>query len=212
MSRNVIIAIIIVLLLVLAAYFFMGKSADQQANTGTEQEQQQEQTATADQQLAANSDSGIGSFMELLGMGRDVTCSFSTDGMDAEYPSNGTMYTSGGKYRVDSISIVNNEEVKYSMIDDGTNMYMWGESLDGEFAMKMAHMDIAEQSSNPNAPDTAFDYSERVEYDCDAGSVSDSQFVPPSDIEFMDMDAMRSGAMDAATMERMMQQYGGGDQ
>lgn len=206
MSKNVIIVVVLLLLIVAAAFFFMGRSDDAPATS--ESESMTADTVAQTTPAEQTGDRGVRSFIELIGLGQAMTCTYSTDALDSPYPTNGTMHTDGTRVRVDSVSVVENEEVQFSMIDDGTNTYTWGTNAEGTFAMKMPRVDITEQSQNEATQNEQFDYNQDVEYDCTPGGIDSSKFVPPSDIEFMDLEAMQSGSMDAATMQRMMEQYG----
>lgn len=208
MTKKVIIAVAIVVLILIVLLMTMGKK-DKESATGENTDTAQTTDTKSNTEVQAPGDRGVRSFMELVGMGQDMSCTFSTDALDSKYPTNGTVYTSGGKTRVDTTSVVDNKELTYSMIDDGEHTYTWGSNGEGAFAMKMKHMDMTDQSANPNATETDFDYSQQVEYDCTKGAVDAASFVPPADIEFMDMEAMMESS--GASMEAMnaaMEQYG----
>ncbi len=205
MSKNVALALLAVIVLLVGAYFLLGEADTTSESTGSTENIE---AAAQSTQSESTAERGVRSFMELVGLGQEMTCSFSTDALDSEYPSNGTVYMGQGKMRLDSTSVVDNTEMQYSMIDDGTYNYSWGSTAEGTFAIKMARVDITEQPPVDESAGEGFDYSQDVEYECEAGSINDSLFTPPADIEFMDMDAMMGGEMSAEAMAEMMEQFG----
>lgn len=141
--------------------------------------------------------SGKGSLLSLLGMGASQECSFvvRVDGILQE----GTAFYDGGNARVDTlVSGVGTAApiASYMIMDADTKMmYMWG-SAEGDQGIKMA-LPAAEDSNpgdvpaTPGAPATGVTPDTDVDYNCKPWRVDGSVFVPPSDVEFMDMSAMQ---------------------
>lgn len=143
--------------------------------------------------------SGRGSFMNLLGFGNSIRCEF-TSTFDGDV-SSGVFYTNGSKYRVEATTVTAEGTFESNMIDDGAFTYMWGNSAEGEMAIKMEHQamavsdgEVTYSNADFESP-TPFDVEEEVDYDCARWSASASMFVPPNDIEFMDMAAMMEASM-----------------
>lgn len=193
--------IIIGVLLVVAAgswWALSSKSADDVVNT--EAVSPLEQAATADDVVAV--ESGKGSLLGLLALGKSQECSFvvRVDGMTQE----GTAFYDGGNARVDTLvtGAGTPEPMASYMIMDkvaGT-MYMWG-TAQGNQGIKLA---LTESVDTPDAPST--DASPQsvtpdmaVDYTCKPWRVDGSVFVPPADVEFMDM----------TDMQKMMEGMGG---
>jgi hypothetical protein len=153
-------------------------------------------------------ESGMQVFTNLLTRTDEVTCTFSTDALDYEPKTNGTLTRADGKTRIDSTVIENNIPYTVSTLDDGTYTYIWGESTDGAFAMKMPRYDLATPPTDAEAPEQNFDMTQTVEYQCRTDAIDTSLLVPPSDIEFMDMGALMNNALSPEAMEAMMEQFG----
>lgn len=149
--------------------------------------------------------SGKGSLLSLLGMEVSQECRFvvRVDGMLQE----GTAFYDGGNARVDTL--ISGAETaaptaSYMIMDADTKMmYMWGTAQGGQ-GIKMvlpesadtaaAESPVADGAKTPGiTPDMD------VDYNCKPWRVDGSVFVPPSDVEFMDM----------SEMQRMMESMGG---
>jgi hypothetical protein len=136
--------------------------------------------------------SGTGSFARLLGLESAVSCEFAStiDGNS----STGVFYTDGRHFRVDATSATSYGTFNSKMINDGEFQYVWGSGADGMTAIKMAVTEVEADDSSTNTDNKAmFDIEQDVTYDCQAWSVDNTMFLPPSDIQFMDMSAMMNG-------------------
>lgn len=147
---------------------------------------------------AAGIFSGTGSFEDLLGMGRNLTCDFSYVAEDTNGAVAGTVRVSGERMRGD-FEMEQAGETYYShMIQDGEMIYTWSESPMGDFAIAMS-VEEGEAASTADAGETEYsrpvDMSNDVDYDCRAWNVDASVFTPPSDIEFMSMEEMFQNMM-----------------
>ncbi len=136
---------------------------------------------------------GSGSLRTLFGSGKNLSCSVSYKPVDADSTDayNGTIYVSGNKMRMEFTTTADGLSMKSNIIQDGTNGYMWGSSPQGTMAIKFtvdpAQADVQKQQQ--------FNLDQNVDYDCKNWSVDSSMFVPPSDIQFMDMSEMMNQAM-----------------
>lgn len=155
---------------------------------------------------------GKNSIMSLFKLGKSMECtfSFSSDGMRGE----GTGFFADGNARVDSLYTGTGSAPTASyMISDAKNkvMYTWT-LMDGVAqGVKMAIPDDVPENTS-DAPDTStiapsadagVTPETDVEYDCKPWNVDNSVFVPPTDVEFMDMTSMQ------AEMEEMQRAMGG---
>ncbi len=141
--------------------------------------------------------SGKGSLLGLLALGRSQECTFvvRTDGMVQE----GTAFYDGGNARVDTLikGATAEDIASYMIMDKKSNtMYMWG-SMQGDQGIKMTlpseNTETPSPMNNPqggaNAPAVTPDMD--VDYNCKPWRVDGSVFVPPANIEFMDMSEMQ---------------------
>lgn len=165
--------------------------------------------------LASTTDENIkgkNSIMSLFKLGKSMECtfSFSSDGMRGE----GTGFFADGNARVDSLYTGTGSTPTASyMISDAKNKVMYTWTLDDGVAqgVKIAIPDEVPENDTdtPKAPnamppvDAGVTPETDVDYNCKPWSVDNSVFVPPSDVEFMDMTNMQ------AQMEEMQRSMGG---
>jgi uncharacterized protein YxeA len=164
-------------------------------------------TSTTDETIK-----GKNSIMSLFKMGKSMECtfSFSSNGVRGE----GAGFFDNGNARVDSLYTGTGTVPTASyMISDSTNkvMYTWTLEDGVSQGVKMALPDDI-PSSTADTPDVSAVMSPEangvtpetdVEYDCKPWTVDSSVFVPPSDVEFMDMAGMQ------AQMEELERNMGG---
>jgi hypothetical protein len=168
----------------------------EEASTSTDAERA---TETAPDTVEPETLSGFGSLKNILGLGDTIRCEFRStfEGQTSE----GVFYTDGERFRVDStVTSPESGTITSNMINDGIYTYTWGQSPQGAMAIKMATpeesdpMDWATEDWEANE-ESYVDFEQEVEYDCDRWNVDTSVFVPPSDVEFVDMEAMMQEAM-----------------
>ena len=176
-------------------WFFTHKTADAPETTSIEAVTASDARGTSEAEM--ESLNGLGSLASVFSLGQNLRCEFSSRGSDGS--SEGTFYTDGERFRVTAQHDFSSDVRQSSdMINDGDFMYIWGQSPEGDMAMKMPVLDEndwAEYDSPADSEQEYVDVDEEVEYDCDRWRVDPSVFVPPSDVEFMDMAAMMQEAM-----------------
>jgi len=152
------------------------------------------------------------SFVELMKLGENYTCTFS-DSSEGTAVS-GTVYVAGkdNKFRTDYVTTIAESEISGSgasaeaitqtgsMISDGEYSYIWDSASDQGIKMKFnpadeekmkeyeaygeeLMKDLPKSESDDSSP---FDQSQEMNYDCNRWTVDSSKFTPPSDIVFMD--------------------------
>lgn len=162
----------------------------------------EKQVSSADNQLQATANpellKGKDSLLSLFKLGKSMECSFSfsAEGMKGE----GTSFFADGYVRVDSLysgDTVGSEPLASYMIQDTNSklMYMWSSAMPQ--GMKMTIPDEADtKADQPDIPKTpagtplTMDMDTDVQYDCKPWNPDRSVFIPPADVEFMDMDSM----------------------
>ncbi len=152
---------------------------------------------------------GKNSIMSLLKLGKSMECtfSFSSGGLRGE----GTGFFDNGNARVDSLYTSTSSAPTASyMITDAPSkmMYMWTLNDGVSQGVKMAIPDDTAPATDapkttpmPPVKDAGVTPETDVEYDCKPWSVDNSVFIPPSDVEFMDMTNMQKQMED---MQRSM--------
>jgi hypothetical protein len=155
---------------------------------------------------------GKNSIMSLFKLGKSMECTFafSSDGMRGE----GTGFFADGNARVDSLYTGTGSAPTASyMISDASNKVMYTWTLDDGVAqgVKMAipdevpsgDVDTESKPSPMPSQEAGVTPETDVEYNCKPWTVDSSVFVPPSDVEFMDMTSMQQ------QMEEMQRSMGG---
>lgn len=133
------------------------------------------------------------SLRALLGMSESVTCAFAADDPQAG-KSSGTVYVAGGKMRGDFTAVLptGGKKVESHMIVDGDMTYIWSpEGMGRGMKMRMPAVS-AEPGANAAAEpaEGAPSWDAAYDYRCSAWTPDSAKFTPPSDVEFMDMEAM----------------------
>lgn len=158
------------------------------------------------------------SFVELMKLGENYTCTFSDASEDASVT--GTVFVAGkeNKFRTDYNTDVSvelssggqyggkngmqtQERIKQtgSMITDGEYTYIWDNSSKQGIKMKFTQQDQADleesmkdlegyESVQSKNDGSGFDQTAEMNYDCKRWSVDSSVFNPPSDIVFTDFE------------------------
>lgn len=131
---------------------------------------------------------GSGTFANLFALGRSLECTFQFKD-DGGLATEGTSFFDGTQMRVDSMYQSEGETFTSNMISNGQVMYVWSTTAEGSFAMKMpvpqegvtSNTEPVDQSQGGLNPQS------KVLYDCKPWTVDGSVFIPPAEIDFMDM-------------------------
>lgn len=188
---KILIAVIVLVLVGGSVALYVTKSSqtemkNNEQNTQTQQKPITEGSFTPD---VTKNFRGSGTFRNLLGLGKNVMCTIRYTPANFDGTFNGTVYVSGDKLRADMTTTgTETGELKTSIISDTVTNYIWGTSEQGSMAIKSTVIvDTGNKTvTNPNQ----FNLDENVDYDCRNWTVDSSKFVPPQDIQFMDMSAM----------------------
>ncbi|MCA9366595.1 hypothetical protein KC722_03375, partial [Candidatus Kaiserbacteria bacterium] len=132
-----------------------------------------EAESSASQQTADTKDnvplSGFGSFMSLMGLGKNLTCEFSSVADETGGAVAGTVYISGERLRGDFEMEQAGTVMESHMIQDGEYSYTWSESAEGTFALKMKTDDStyeATPAGGDSVPARQMTPDQDVRYDC----------------------------------------------
>ena len=134
----------------------------------------------------------VSNLRELMMRGADLVCAFSST--DADGTTNaGTVYISNERFRVDATTLANGQEFESSMIYDRETVYSWTDGPDGQFAF-MFEIPPEEMMNEVSSPSEDFapqgnvvSVQEEATYECEPWAAREERFVPPEDIEFMNM-------------------------
>lgn len=187
MKKIHVIAVCAILFIALVLWVLM---TTQGAQNETEKSTQQEKQKTPE---SSETLTGKNTFANLFKLNEPLECTFSYS--DEDRMNEGTVFVSGKQSRVESM-YKDSADVTFvsSMIQNGEMMYMWGNAPQGNMAIKM-RMPTSTQPSQTTSPDQ-FDLNAEVDYSCKPWRVDGSIFIPPTDVQFMDMDTMMKGMRD----------------
>jgi hypothetical protein len=184
MNKKVIIGIILAVVVIgggVAAYYVTNNQTDNDQKTSSKQSSDE----ASETSLAA-----------LQAKGQPRKCTYSNDVKNGKYT--GTAYFSSDKQmRNDYKSTVNGTERNGGMIITGDTQYFWNNETKKGYKMAIKADDSKKtssssssssstQTSNSDSVDTKAKYS----FNCEAWTVDDSKFTPPSDIAIQDLTQM----------------------
>jgi hypothetical protein len=138
------------------------------------------------------------SFFDLLGKAGAQKCAVTQS--STLNKSSGTFYSSNGKGRGDFESTIlsgagKGMVTRSSMIMDGDVVYMWDPAT--KKGMKIATSDMKNPAptngSQAMTNDVAEQFKQSYDYNCESWKADATLFVPPKDVEFMDMAEMMKG-------------------
>jgi major membrane immunogen (membrane-anchored lipoprotein) len=196
MKKLLIITVLLVLPFLLTACIKKPDKSLPQGDAGVQQD---------DQSNKDDDGSLTGSFLDILKMGKSVKCTGTME--DDEGKMELQVYASGEKSYTESV-VTSTEDETFNLysIFDGEWFYNWGDML--PTATKMKVSDVEELSENFEEPEDTMEPAdekptgkmmEDLDYKCAPWIPDDSKFVPPADVEFVDM---------AQMMEEMTEMYG----
>lgn len=143
---------------------------------------------------AAGVETGEGTLADFYSRSESVYCTFTgvyEDGTTGE----GEFWYANERMRVEALTRVGGEVYTSNMINDGERTYVWSGTVDGMQAMVM-DTDMTEMSAEYEAgaaADARVDMEQTIEYECQPWAARPAQFVPPSNIDFIDMNDMLDG-------------------
>ncbi|MDA8596895.1 hypothetical protein N9L26_01015 [Candidatus Pacebacteria bacterium] len=188
--NNIVLAVIALALLGAGVWYFVAAEPEAEEVTTTE----------VSSEVADDSElekvSGVGSLAALMEAGDSITCSYSFS--DESMTGTGIGYFADGSMRLDAEMTYEGDEFNSHMIHDGTTLYMWGDTDEAPYALKMPapETDTLLVDEEGSIEQSQIDLDQEVTYDCEAWNIEGSVFVPPSDIAFVDY---------AAQMEAMFE-------
>jgi hypothetical protein len=194
-----------IFLLILLSVFLAGCIKKPQDN------QQADKKQGRAQEESGKVENFTGSLMDVLKLGNSVKCTGSYSGEDGSMEM--VVYASGKKsYSEMQVDAGEDGIINTYSIYDGEWMYTW---TDQGMASKMnvsemedLAKDMPEQEDYEGAQMSGQQaFQQEFDYKCNPWVVDNSKFVPPSDIEFMDMGEMMKGfteAMESGEFDGMM--------
>ena len=131
-----------------------------------------------------------GSWNDLAKRGGNYMCTINSAGVGGV--TSGTVYVSGTDLRGEFVSKTAAGQVTSNMLKKGDMMYVWSSAYPQGFMMKA-------EASSASTGGTAtqgqgVDQGQSYDWNCTATAADASKFVKPSNIQFMDLEALKSGA------------------
>ncbi|MBU1118565.1 hypothetical protein KKH43_01635 [Patescibacteria group bacterium] len=127
---------------------------------------------------------------EVMALGKSIVCSIDHEGEEGS--QEGTLYVHDKKTRTDfTVVLESGREFKGHSIDDGEYVYSWNDESDGLDDEPIKYKsDISDTEDMLSEEDKKeIEENSRFERKCKTWrDVDESKFVPPSDLEFKDMD------------------------
>jgi outer membrane lipoprotein-sorting protein len=129
------------------------------------------------------------SIKELLGSGQEQKCTWKSE-VEGD-KSSGTMMIKGTKFRQTAVSKIGDQpETAMEILSDGVWTYLWNPKTK-EQGMKI-RVTEEQKADTQKLADGSFDFGKEFNFDCSPASVSDAEFTPPTDVEFMDLEALQN--------------------
>lgn len=184
MNKGVLIGIAVLLIVVagVGSYMVISKSSDNKAASTFSDK------VPTDETMSDNMVNG--KLSDLLKLGQNYSCTFDhTD--ESGNNTSGTVYvaSAGNKLRGDFTFTGNSESYDAGVIRDESYNYVWSSKFGG-FKTKISDENSDIFSSDDTAASVGSIEDADVDFDCQRWTVNSSLFIPPSNIEFIDTEAM----------------------
>lgn len=131
-----------------------------------------------------------GTFMDLLALGQNYTCTFDTVD-DAGTKTKGKVYVAAGGNKLSGqflITQADGTEVDSNIIRDGEYNYIWTSLQPEGYKTKITlDNDSLFGSGKDSGKSTNLSDDINLDFDCSPWAVDNTMFIPPSNIEFLDL-------------------------
>jgi len=153
------------------------------------------ETSSGENMEMTGSSDFTGNITDLLSLGGNMQCTFSSMDTDVGSSVSGMFYIADNGNKVNGDFTVDPGEgdvMQGHVIRDGQYNYVWTSAMDTGFKFEISEEsnslfgDIAEEE----ATDTGINDNTQVDFDCDNWTVDNSMFVPPAGVEFSDFSSM----------------------
>lgn len=143
---------------------------------------------TVNQENKENTTSSQKSLKELLGLGTSQKCTYEVNEDGSQMK--GEIVINGDKFK-QSVEINNDQgSMMVYTLSDGTYYYTWGDAMKNQGTkMKIADLQSdAQEVSKENSGSEAqkVDWDKKINYNCVAATVDETNLTLPTDVEFVD--------------------------
>ena len=137
-----------------------------------------------------NKSISFGTLNELMDSNSTLHCTWSFD--EGGMVASGEIYSKGKKFNQTATYKEASQEINIVSVSDGEWMYMWN-SIQGNTGSKIEISkldDLNEQTESDGTGQKMVNLNKDINLNCSSWIFDKSKFVPPSDIEFMDLTQM----------------------
>lgn len=197
MTTKIIATVVAVVLVGAGGYYVIqnnGQSSVQEQENSTDTSK----LDTNDTSFAMN---GEAAFRALFLSGQSLKCDVQYTPDEIEGTAVGTVYIAPEQFRADITMTGAMGSTDMSVIHTNTTGYAWGQTPVGQMAIKFDTDNDTKDAENSES----FDMDENVQYNCQKWNVDTSVFQPPSNIEFIDLQAQMQSTIDANANINAMQ-------
>jgi len=181
-TQNIIIGALVAVVVGVGGWYGVSNFLDSRGDTESTSALENEPAVhTADEQSHTQ---GVDMLSTLMEQG-DVVCEVSYTQDDADTSSIGTFYHSQGRFRVEGDTTVAGQTFHTNALRTDNLMYVWTQT---PFGMTALTFSLEDDELTGNSEDGGFNENQIVTYDCSPWRVREAMFVPPSDIEFTNLD------------------------
>ena len=184
-KKNILIAVVVIAILTFGTWYLVSKNANPVSTTGTDITTGIPDTAGATNPgTTATPTKGTGTLKTAFTQGGNYTCTLNALATDNGKTA-GTVYASAGKTRTDfRAQSADGIVTELHIIRDGTSAYTWvsGQTTGTKTAITTASPFVPRQ---PSGAGIAITDESSVDWDCHPWLTDKAQFVPPSNITFI---------------------------
>lgn len=193
------ILILLMVLLGLFGFYYLSNSSKQQVSQTSETDGLPVITDSVSQEESLKL-----SLPELLKLGKNYVCTFDYVETETESKIQGNIYVASAGNKMNGAFVMTQptgEVTNTYVLSDGTYSYMWSPVMAQGIKTKIDP--AATDMFSTDTPDSTSDKSTAtpdldmtVDFDCKSWKVDESKFIPPADVEFLDLSASMQQAQD----------------
>lgn len=144
-------------------------------------------------QMGGSGNSFAGTFADLFSLGQNYTCNYSFSGDDGSVAS-GTVYMTANGDKMNSkfeLTPAGGSKMEGYVIRDGEYNYIWTSMESMGYKTKIVPEDdsVFGSDDSESADMTGLSDQNEFDFDCFPWVVDNSKFTPPSNVEFVDLEA-----------------------
>jgi hypothetical protein len=191
-----ILAVAAIVIIVAGAFFFKKPQTTSQTN------QPSDSSMVATDNSSDNKFSGT--FLELLALGQNYSCTYRTTDSTGSQMS-GMAYVAGAGKKINgqfTLTQADGTTMDSNFISDGEYNYIWTSAQKQGIRIKVGANDNSLFGSDSDSEkSTGISDQDKVDFDCKPWTVDNSMFIPPADMEYVDLSEMMQMQPTSAAMQ-----------